>query len=128
MAKTCSGDAAHDADAGVVEHFTPAVILLRGDVRAGLFVQPPRRQTHRLGDVSSLVEDNAVWHEGGIDVTGNLLASYASAIAAPPTMNTSATTPRRTRAVAQRGEGPLKLGAAEQPVGGHAASRSRAER
>jgi hypothetical protein len=118
----------HDANAGVVEHLAPAVIPLRGDVCAGLFVQPPRWQTHRLGDVTCLVEDDAVWHEGGVDVAGHPVGVIGERHRRTADNEHVGDHPSSDQPVAQCGEGPLKLGAAEKPVRGHAASRSRAER
>jgi hypothetical protein len=69
-----------------------------------------------------------VWHEGGVDVAGHPVGVICERHCRAADDEHVGDDPAPNQPVAQCGEGPLKLGTAEKPVRGHAASRSRAER
>ena len=62
------GRGGHHTNAGVVEYFTLAGVVLVGDISAGLIVEPPRRQAHRLRHDASYLKDDAMRQERGIHV------------------------------------------------------------
>src|SRR5579863_10273241 len=81
----------------MIEHPALAGIFLAGDVNAGPLIKPPVGKSEVIGDLAGLLQDDSVWLEHGIDMTSHASGVVARAIAAPPTTNTSATTPLRAR-------------------------------
>ena len=115
----------------MIEHPALAGIFLAGDVNAGLLIKPPVGKSEVIGDLAGLLQDDSVWLEHGIDITSHASGVVSQgAIAAPPTTNTSATTPLRAKRSPGAREGSLDLCPAKQNVArfGYAASRSLADR
>ena len=112
----------------MVEYFSSAIVMECGYVGAGLFVEPPRWQRHRLSDVTRFLQDHAVWDEGGIDITGHAVRVVGKRHGGPSNDEEVGNYSASNESVAEGGERSLKLAASKEAVVTHAASRSRAER
>jgi hypothetical protein len=81
-----------------------------------------------LSDFAGLLEDDAVWDEGGIDITGHPVGVVGQGHGGTADDEEVGNYATPHEPVPQGGERCLQLGAAEETVVTHAASRSRAER
>src|SRR5436190_8475068 len=87
----------------MIEHPAPAGIFLTGNVDAGLLIKPPVGKPEVIGNLAGLLQDDAVWLEHRIDITGH--ASSVVSQGHRGTANhedirhdaTTDTTPRRTK-------------------------------
>src|ERR1022692_358950 len=81
----------------MVEYTAFSRVVFPGDVDTGLLVQPPAGESELVRDSPCFIDDDSVWPNLASTSRVTRDASYASAMVAPPTTNTSATTPLQAR-------------------------------
>jgi len=98
------------------------------NVGAGLFVEPPRRQTHHVSHVASFLQDHAMRNERGVHISGHPVGVVGERHRGAADDEQVRYDAAAHQPVAERREGTLEFGPTEQAVIAHAASKSRAER
>jgi hypothetical protein len=120
----------HDPQVRVIKYAPLAGVVLAGDVDAGLFVEPPRRQPQILGYGARFFNDDAVGNEHGVDITGNPGRVIRQRHRCPAHHEQVGDNAAASEPLAQSREGTLQVGTAHEDPAGvcHFAVRSWAER
>src|SRR5580658_2384941 len=120
----------HYAQSRVIEYAALTGVFFPGDVNARLLVEPPAGLSEILGNLAGLFQDDSVWHEHGVDITGHAGSIVGQGHGGAADDEYIGDDASAGQALAKCSEGSLDLCPAEQNVirPSHAASRSLTDR